>query len=129
MNFEKDPTDKTRFEILGYDYDDADPTVMREKIDYLRNKPYLFSGTVRLNIDPEVEHTDDEICRVLHLLGGQKILDEIIQINQSAPVEGIQEQRDAQMAMMFVHKLEMTVQEHKMESLKKKETELIKMKL
>lgn len=78
MNFEKDPSDKTKLEILGYDYDQADPNVMREKIEYLRNHPYLFSGTVRLNIDPEVEHSDEEICRVLHLLGGGKILNEII---------------------------------------------------
>jgi hypothetical protein len=50
---------------------------------------------VRLNIDPEVEHSDEEICRVLFLLGAEKILSEIIDTRRSATVRGIVEQRKA----------------------------------
>jgi|GEM_PF-5043641 len=89
QNLEKDPGDRTILKILGYDYNEAEPSVMREKIDYLREKPYLFSGTVRLNIDPEVEHTDEEICRVLHLLGGDKIINDILDVEGSSTIKGI----------------------------------------
>ena len=91
MNFDQDPNDKTKFQILGYDYNDADATVMRAKMEYLRSKPFLFSGTVRRNIDPEVEHSDEEICRVLHLLGADKILKEIVDTERSKTVKGIVE--------------------------------------
>jgi ABC-type multidrug transport system fused ATPase/permease subunit len=100
MTYERDQSDKTKMKILGHDYDDVDPLIIRERIEYLRSKPYLFSGTVRLNIDPEIEHTDEEICRVLHLLGGEKILNEIVD-TKSKTVQGIVNQRKAQIGLLI----------------------------
>jgi len=85
----KDPL-KSLINILGHDYTkDTDPTTLRNKISYLSSKPFLFSGSVRLNIDPMVEFSDQKICEILDLLGGAKILYETVDVGRSHTLRGI----------------------------------------
>ena len=40
-------------------------TVLRKNISIIPQDAFIFSGTMRENLDPSLEHTDDELWRVL----------------------------------------------------------------
>lgn len=56
------------FEMLGKDVGISDPDDLRESIAYLSDYPCMYSGTVRDNIDPKKEFSDEEIAKTLHFL-------------------------------------------------------------
>lgn len=63
-------------EVDGVDIATVTLAELRGKaITIIPQDPQLFSGTVRTNLDPRGEHTDDEIRRVLHSMQGKSQID------------------------------------------------------
>ncbi|KAI6330798.1 hypothetical protein MCOR29_001742 [Pyricularia oryzae] len=49
----------------GVDISTVPPPVLRTVVHTLPQEPFIFPGTVRLNLDPEGKHTDEELLDVL----------------------------------------------------------------
>jgi hypothetical protein len=47
---------------------EIDLSILRSKIGYLSQFPTMFTGNIRINIDPENIFTDEEIIKALHFL-------------------------------------------------------------
>lgn len=69
--------------VLGYDYNLCFGREIREKVSYLSKNPMIYSGTVRENIDPKAEYTDDEIMKIFQILGAEDVIDETIDFTKS----------------------------------------------
>lgn len=51
--------------LAGVDISTVPPPVLRTVVHTLPQEPFIFPGTVRLNLDPEGKHTDEELLDVL----------------------------------------------------------------
>ena len=56
--------DKGRILLDDMDLADLDPGLVRRRIGWVSQEPFLFSGTVRANLDPE-GHADDDVLQGL----------------------------------------------------------------
>lgn len=66
-----------RIRIDGVDIAQIDLSVLRGRIEMIPQDPHLFEGTIRSNIDPEVEHGDEEIRAVLRRVHAYDLVDRL----------------------------------------------------
>lgn len=65
------------FNIFGKDVRKIDPIALRWEVNYLSKEPILFFGTVRKNIDPYEEFSDEQIVDILSKLNFLSVLDSV----------------------------------------------------
>jgi ABC-type multidrug transport system fused ATPase/permease subunit len=61
--------DSGKIEIDGVDISLLPLKTLREAIEVVQQEPVLFNGTIRDNVDLELKHKDDEIWRILEIVG------------------------------------------------------------
>ena len=59
---------------------------LRSRISIIPQEPFCFKGTLRFNLDPFNKYTDDELWRIIHTVGLNKVV-EIIPEKLDAVVE------------------------------------------
>ena len=57
--------DAGRIEIDGVDLSGVGMPLLRRSMTFIRQEPLLFAGTVRSNLDPLAQHSDDELHAAL----------------------------------------------------------------
>lgn len=66
--------DRKSFLLIGKETEDVNHFDQRKKMGYLSSDPIMFSGTVRENIDPGYNFTDEEILSVFKYFDGLNVL-------------------------------------------------------
>lgn len=55
--------------VCGMDVSNTDPVLLRGRISYVNNSMHIFRGTVRYNLDPKGNHSDEEILSLCERIG------------------------------------------------------------
>ncbi len=61
--------DSGRLTVCGMDVSSTDPVQLRGRISYVNNSMHIFRGTLRYNLDPKGNHSDEEILSVCERIG------------------------------------------------------------
>ncbi len=61
--------DKGRLTVCGMDVSSTDPVLLRGHTSYVNNSMHIFRGTLRYNLDPKGNHSDEEILSVCERIG------------------------------------------------------------
>ena len=61
--------DSGRLTVCGMDVSNTDPVLLRGRISYVNNSMHIFRGTVRYNLDPKGNHSDEEILSLCERIG------------------------------------------------------------
>lgn len=75
MGFHRPTTGTIRFG--GVDLAEVDPHRWRRRLGWVGQEPFLFSGTVRENLDPEARLDDDALLRLLDQCGALGVVDRL----------------------------------------------------
>ena len=68
--------DSGKLTVCGMDVSSTDPVLLRGHISYVNNSMHIFRGTLRYNLDPKGNHSDEEILSVCERIGlGRFIVD------------------------------------------------------
>jgi len=65
------PPEQGKILIDSLDISTIDPLSLRQRITFLAQEPVLFPGSMRSNLDPLCEYSDDECLSVLHKIAGR----------------------------------------------------------
>ena len=90
-----DPDDQNPvMKVFGHDLKNLDLISFRRHIEYLRNDPKLFYGTLRTNIDPYNEFTDQQIFKAMHYLKiieykETRDIEELLRLNKGNQEQGL----------------------------------------
>ncbi len=61
--------DSGRLTVCGMDVSSTDPVQLRGHVSYVNNSMHIFRGTLRYNLDPKGNHSDEEILSVCERIG------------------------------------------------------------
>ena len=61
--------------VLGFKMSDVNNRDIREKIAFLGKEDDIFSGSVRENIDPKLEFSDDKIMTLLKIFKADEVIE------------------------------------------------------
>ncbi len=61
--------DSGKLKVFGMDVSSTDPDLLRGRISYVNNSMHIFRGTLRYNLDPKGNHSDQEILSVCDRIG------------------------------------------------------------
>ncbi len=59
------------------DLEKLDPALVRQRIGWVAQDPFLFAGTVRNNLDPQKMHSDEELLKLIERSGCAQVVDRL----------------------------------------------------